>query len=282
MIRADPVARSRSTPTEGAAFQVNDATETRRDDAFFASALWYDISINWEARLKRELPLLRNVLGDPVGQRILDAGCGPGHHVAALARLGHGVTGLDASDEMLVLARKRAQEADVEADFIRARFDELPSIGLSFGGIFCLGNALAACGDADLSRMSVLALGKSLAPGGRIVVQTLNFEKLRNEAPAVRGPRVTRIGGTQYISTRVYGFSGDRVSVTNVTLYEAEGGWKKFASSGTLYPVSPEQLADWFAEAGLTIRSQYGGYDRSGFDRGSSNDLITVAANKNE
>lgn len=260
---------------------MNDAIETGHDDAFFASALWYDISIDWESRLKRELPLLLSVFGDAAGQRILDAGCGPGHHVAALIQLGYSVTGLDASDEMLALARKRAQDAGVEANFIRARFDELPSAGLSFGGIFCLGNALAACGDADLSRMSVLALGRSLAPGGRMVVQTLNFEKLRDEAPAVRGPRVTRIDGTQYISTRVYGFSGDRVSVTNVTLYEEEGGWKKFASSGTLYAVSPGRLAEWLAEAGLTIQNQYGGYDRSEFDRGSSNDLIMVAENEN-
>lgn len=261
---------------------MNGPSNSRRGDAFFDSPLWYDISINWEARLKRELPLLREVFGEPAGQRILDAGCGPGHHIAALAQLGYQVTGLDSSEEMLALARKRAKDGGYRADFVAARFDELSPNGPAFDGILCLGNALAAGGDANLSRSGVLALGASLAAGGRMVSQTLNFEKLRDESPAVRGPRVTLIDGTRYISTRVYSFIGDQVSVTNVTVYESDGEWKKFASSGTLCPVSPEQMGGWLAEAGLTVERQYGGYDRVDFDRQTSNDLIMVAVKTNE
>jgi len=52
-------------------------------------------------------PAIVNLAGDVTGRRILDAGCGAGPLAAALRDKGAVVTGIDASAEMLSLARRR-------------------------------------------------------------------------------------------------------------------------------------------------------------------------------
>lgn len=260
--------------------QQTELFDSHTNDAFFESATWYDISINWKARLGREIPLMVDVLGEPTGQAVLDAGCGPGHHVAALAGRGYAMTGLDASPQMLEIAQERLRREERQANWIHARYDELDGYERCFDGIFCIGNALAACGSAVGVQTSVRALADSLKPGGRLLLQVLNFARLRDESPKVRGPRVTDADGRQFISTRVYAFVGDEVEVTNVTLYQQKGAWKQFARCGRLYAVSPNELRAWLAESGLNVDDMMGGYDRAPFDAKASNDLIVVATRK--
>ncbi|HSV73419.1 MAG TPA: class I SAM-dependent methyltransferase [Chthonomonadales bacterium] len=54
------------------------------------------------------------------GARILDLGCGVGRHAVELALRGYRVTGVDLSEGMLAVARRRASEAGVEVEWVRA------------------------------------------------------------------------------------------------------------------------------------------------------------------
>src|SRR5215204_5845201 len=54
-----------------------------------------------------ERPGMLALAGDVAGRRILDAGCGSGPLAAALRDRGAVVTGIDASDGMLALAKRR-------------------------------------------------------------------------------------------------------------------------------------------------------------------------------
>lgn len=71
-----------------------------------------------------ELPSVMRLAGDVRGLRALDAGCGPGRHSEQLIRRGARVTGIDVSDEMVALARRRCGGRGEfrRADFTRARF----------------------------------------------------------------------------------------------------------------------------------------------------------------
>src|SRR4051794_38434863 len=53
------------------------------------------------------------------GAAILDVGCGTGRHSVELAKRGFKVTGLDLSEGMLKVARRRAEEAGVEVEFVQ-------------------------------------------------------------------------------------------------------------------------------------------------------------------
>ena len=76
---------------------------------------------------------------DPVRDRVvLDVGTGAGRAAIALARRGAAVTAVDASAEMLAVARRRADEAGVKVTFTREDVHGLPFADRSFSGVVCL------------------------------------------------------------------------------------------------------------------------------------------------
>lgn len=246
-------------------------------NSFFHSADWYDVSIDWSARLGREVPLLREVFGPPGALGLLDAGCGTGRQSAELARLGYRVTGLDADEGMLKLAAGHARDAGVQVAYVAGSYDELPERAPGpFDGVYCLGNALAACAGAQAARRAVGHFASVLREGGRLFVQILNFPLMRDESPCVRGPRVVTRHGVEYVSTRQFHFDAGGVEVTNVTLWKADR-WRHHAHSGRLYPISPGEMHAWCAQAGLRIDERLGAYDRTPFDPETSIDLIILA-----
>lgn len=243
--------------------------------SIFDSAHWYDASINWDARLGRELPFLMEVFGPRGDLGVLDAGCGPGRHLVALGQKGYAVAGVDLSADMLRIARERLETAHIGAELIEAAFDSIPESAGPYDGVFCLGNSLAASGSAGGVAKSIERLAGVLRPGGRMVIQLLNFAKLRGESPRVRGPRVTRVDGVEYVSCRTYAFYNEQVEVTNVTLHK-QGGWKQFAKSGMLYAIEREELARLLANAKVNMDAIYGNYAKEAYDERASDDLIVV------
>lgn len=240
---------------------------------FFDSARWYAAGINWDARLAREIPVLEDVFGPPGERGLLDAACGPGRQLAAMAKLGYRMTGLDLSPAMLAESEAHLSRCGVASQLVEARFDEVEG---AYDGVYCLGNSLAAAGTVEAVEASVTGLAGAVAPGGRLFVQVLNFEKLRNEKPAVRGPRVRRDGDREYVSARVFTFRDRSVELTNVTFWN-DGQWRQSSHSGSLYAVAPEEMRRWLGAAGMTIEGQFGNYAREVFDSERSNDYIVVA-----
>lgn len=76
---------------------------------------------------------------DPIaGRTILDVGTGTGRAVIALAKRGAVVTGVDASAEMLAMARRRAADAGVSAVFAEGDAHRLGFEARSFDAVICL------------------------------------------------------------------------------------------------------------------------------------------------
>ena len=72
------------------------------------------------------------------GRTVLDVGTGTGRAAIALARRGARVTGVDASSEMLQVARRRAGEARVDVSFVRGDAHALQFDDRSFDAVVCL------------------------------------------------------------------------------------------------------------------------------------------------
>lgn len=92
----------------------------------------------------------------------LDAACGTGRHARWLAARGHRVIGIDATPEMLELAREAMPDADLRLGDLTALPVETASVDL----VVC---ALALTHCEDL-RAPVAELARVLRPGGRLVV----------------------------------------------------------------------------------------------------------------
>jgi arsenite methyltransferase len=119
-----------------------------------------------DAVLRRELA--RTELAARPGERILDVGCGPGFFCAELLEeVGeHGwVTGLDASAEMLSLAKRRCAEHENIA-FQQADATCLPVGDAGFDAALCV-QVLEYV--ADCSK-ALAELYRALRPGGRVLV----------------------------------------------------------------------------------------------------------------
>ena len=82
--------------------------------------------------------VLLESLGAVNGRRILDVGTGTGRAAIALARRGATVTGLDASSQMLAVARTRARAEDLSIDFVEGDAHALVYADRSFDSTVCL------------------------------------------------------------------------------------------------------------------------------------------------
>jgi len=243
----------------------------------WSQAVWYDRSINWDARFSRELPVLCDVFGPPAGGGLIDAGCGTGRHATALAERGYTVVGADASEEMLALANEWSTGRD-RLRFAHASYSELSNVvGSGYDGLYCLGNSLAAAGSKEGVIAAVEQFAACLRPGGRLFVQILNFAPMRSESPCVRGPRVTTVDGLEYVSFRQFHFDATGADITNVTFYR-DKSWHKRVGGGRLYTIGRDEFVDTCIRAGFTIDELWGDYQRNDFDIEASSDLILVGA----
>lgn len=244
----------------------------------FQQATAYDRSINWNARLQRELPCLAEIIGPPGSGGILDAGCGTGRHAMALAQRGYRVTGADASTEMLSLARSLPVEPHAEVTWVNASYRELSShAGGGFDGVFCIGNSLAAAASRSACAQAVEEFARCLRAGGRLFVQILNFPPMRGEHPCVRGPRVAEVDGVTRVSVRHFHFDGEGVIVVDTTVWCDEHDWRQHSRQGRLFPLEPEQLLADCVRAGLHVDDLWGSYRREPFDPLHSTDLLLAA-----
>ena len=243
----------------------------------FRSAAWYDRTINWEARLGREIPVLCDVFGPPGDGGIIDAGCGPGRQACAMAERGYRVIGVDVSDEMLGLATGRAAESGGDVSFVTSTYAELANrVGGGHDGVYCIGNGLAVAGTQPDVAASLRGLCGSLRPGGRLFLQTLNFTLMRGEDPCVRGPRVVTVDGVEYLSQRTYHFEQETVEIVNTTIWN-DGGWQMRAWTGRLIPLELETLTGWLEACGMRVVHVWGSYAQESFEIERSRDLIVVS-----
>ncbi len=120
----------------------------------------YDAYPNGLIRI--EEPIVRRLLGDVAGKRVLDAGCGTGRHTAWLAQQDARVTGVDPSAAMLAHARSKCPGVE----FVEGTFAPLPVPDRTFD--FAL-NALVLEHVPEVAG-PIAELARVLVPGGSLVV----------------------------------------------------------------------------------------------------------------
>src|SRR3954463_2518330 len=101
------------------------------------------------------------------GKAALDVGCGAGLLAEPLARLGAKVTGVDASSELIAVAREHAQAMALEVDYRAADVLEIE-------GQFDLVTCMEVIEHVADPTAFIGALAKRLAPGGLLILSTPN------------------------------------------------------------------------------------------------------------
>jgi SAM-dependent methyltransferase len=146
-----------------------------------------------------------DVLGPLRGKRVPDAGCGEGSYSLEFARRGAQVTGVDHSEAMLALARRRSTVEKIGVEWRKGDITSLAVPDASFDLVVAL-TVLCLVRDP---RGVVRELSRVLVLGGRLVIGELHRWSLWAMRCRIRGwAGDTLWRGAQFWSVRAPGTDG--------------------------------------------------------------------------
>lgn len=204
---------------------------------------------------------------------LLDAGCGTGKHLAALAAAGYRIVGLDSDRLMLGVARQKTPGALVRGDLRQLPFHR------AFCGVLCLESPLAyLLDDADL----LAALGSihgALCDHGKLVIDVYDYLAMLGTR------RIRPVEGS-------YGSGEMRVTVRESHRYQPKtriwtmrqefkvaeaDAWSEFEVTHRLRMRTLDEYAQALARAGFTVLEALTSYPNAPAGLRDERRLILVA-----
>lgn len=218
--------------------------------------------------------LLENLREEGGVRSVIDCGCGTGSQLLPFAAAGAACLGFD-PDPSLVAAARRKLAAYPLARVEEGAFADLPRLAASPADLLmCLGNSLVHV-PADEAARFLFDAARVLSPGGSILLQILNYERLFREG-ATELPLVRSADGSAELRRR-YEWEGRRKVAfrTTLRLSTAEGPMIR-RNEVPLYPLFPEELREMASRAGFVDVRFFGDFARVPFT-GDSEALVCLA-----
>jgi SAM-dependent methyltransferase len=194
----------------------------------------------------------------PPGRAVLDAACGTGASAAALARRGYQVRATDGSDAMVAMAAARFRGEGLDIPLSRSLWADLPGvIGERFDVVLCLGNSLVHTASREAMIEALAGLRQMARPGGHVVVDSRNWEKLHAERRMVRvADRAVTRDGRRCVTLYAWEIP-DRLEAEHVArivfLFEDGDRIEPHEYRIDFRPFTHGELRERLAEAGLRI-----------------------------
>lgn len=222
-----------------------------------------------EGNAEEEVGKIVDFLYLPEGSAVVDLGCGRGRHAIPMARRGYRVTGVDISESMLRMARRRAEREGVSVEWVKedmrtflrdGAYDLVMSLFTSFGYF------------DDAENQNVLDnVGRSLKKGGKMLLDLRNAGKglarLEDTDSTIQVP-----AGTLRMSVR---FDRRALRARAEHLLVRHDGIR-IASTFDVRIYSMEELVDMIRKAGMEVKDFYGSLSGDPFDDTSTR-LVTLA-----
>jgi SAM-dependent methyltransferase len=194
-------------------------------------------------------------------ETVLDVGCGTGEHLAwFLERRVRGY-GLEPDESMFRELRQRKWPGPAPA-LIQAGVEALPTaVAERVDLIICLGNTLAHLPNRDAVRQAVGQMVGALSPRGRLVLQTVNFDKILTEGCA-EFPVIERSlpDGGRIAFFRDYDMADLPARILFRTRLVTPEGER--SAAWPLLPLRGEEVVQYLREAGVDDIREFGDYNR--------------------
>ncbi|MCX7834962.1 MAG: class I SAM-dependent methyltransferase [bacterium] len=230
----------------------------------------YDNLIQWDDRLKRELPLLFKLLPRPEDGPIVDFGCGTGGHLKSLAEKGYQCFGMDLSQSLIQLAKQKLPQFS-DNIIVGNILEEVPKHWPLFSALLCLGNTLSHFNEKQLRQFLVNAFQCSKT-GGQLIVENRNWNRILYLRERFLKPVQTNQGLFIRLLDYPPKLNGSPITMT-VALWKNET-WS--SSSVLLYPHLHHQLFTIFQDVGWKFITEFGNFLGSPFEEFHSTDWVSV------
>ncbi|MCR4316411.1 MAG: methyltransferase domain-containing protein [Planctomycetes bacterium] len=196
--------------------------------AFTRVANLWERYVDWDQRMQREMPRLISVLKAHQVSRVIDAGCGTGHHMVELAKSGFTVVGTDADPSQLDVAESLAMANGFKIPLYVSTFEDLNFKESfieedDFDAVLCLGNSLSLVKDAAQIQKAFENFRKLLTSSGVVLCHLVNLERImeRNERFAPIRTIADEPGGKESIILKFFAHDSDGYQVHLVELEHA-------------------------------------------------------------
>ncbi|MDD3559537.1 MAG: class I SAM-dependent methyltransferase [Melioribacteraceae bacterium] len=230
----------------------------------------YNSMIPLEKQIESKKKFFKNFI-DNKTKTAADLGAGSGADSIALAKLGLNVTAFEPSIEMLNQAEINLAKQNVEVVTHNKKISEIDeSFHNSFDVVVSLGNTFANInrGEIELSVKKLIALMK---PGGKAIIQVLNYDKILEEKERI--VNITESNEKRFI--RFYDFYEDKVYF-NILSFQKDDFSSRQLITTEIFPYTKTFLQNLFTINGAQDIEFYGDMNLAGFIKSTSQDLIII------
>ncbi len=209
-------------------------------------------------RTEREVACLVDVLALPPGASVLDLACGHGRHAVPLAQRGYAVIGLDLAEYHLEMARRRAADAGVQVEWVRADMREIPqTMDGRFDAVINMLTAFGYFESDDEDRRILEGVRRALRPGGCFLLDFINRDRVMRQ---YREKDWLEHDGDVLLEARRFDFLTGRTYGTR-TVIGPDGG--RHVTRIAVRQYTAAELAAMFRDAGLPVERVWGNFDGS-------------------
>ncbi|WP_159520059.1 class I SAM-dependent methyltransferase [Sunxiuqinia indica] len=146
---------------------------------------------------ENQVQFVKTSLGSLDGKNILDIGCSTGQLAMKLASAGAQITAIDLNEEMIKIAEKENHFPGLSFQVGNMLETGTFSTESSLDAVLCFGNTLVHLDSIDEIAQFFKAVAKALKPGGRFMIQILNYDYILDheveELPLIDTPKISFI-----------------------------------------------------------------------------------------
>jgi glycine/sarcosine N-methyltransferase len=204
-------------------------------------------------------------------KNVLDFGCGTGTISVGLSMAGFDVTGVDYSPGMLKAARKKAQEHKANVEFVLADIARI-RLRKEFDIIICLGNTIPHFTNYFQLNKFLQNCRRHLKPGGRIIFQELNYDRILKERPSTFAIDIDH----EIVRFKQYRYRKNLIDFVVTIIDGNKTPPRQSVSIVKIKPWTKNELKNTLNQSGFKTISFYGDYSKTKFSL-KAKDLIITA-----
>jgi glycine/sarcosine N-methyltransferase len=227
-----------------------------------------------------QLQFVKNRAGELAGKQILDIGCATGELTFQLAEAGANVTGIDLNKDLLNQAigcsgfpaqRSGGQSADSvirESEFATPKLQIGNMLELAtdfklaqFDVVLCFGNTLVHLQTLELIQQMLKGVFTILKPGGRFLLQILNYDYIFTEQVS----KLPTIETENIRFIRKYKFEENSPLIRFQTELILKKEEKSILNETLLFGLKSAELIELLKEAGFTEIELYSNFKQEPF-----------------